>query len=51
MQTPPITQEGMELTNATKGERKEMMIARTAVVMIVATEALPVIATQAMDSP
>ena len=51
MHTPPITQEGIEFTNATKGLQKEIIIARIAVVIIVATEAFLVIATQATDSP
>ena len=49
--TPPITHEGMELKKAITGLRNETTIARTAVVMIVTTDAFLVIATQAIDSP
>jgi hypothetical protein len=41
----------MELRKVTKGEINEIIIARIAVVMIVATDALRVIATQATLSP
>ena len=51
MQTPPITQEGIVLKNATNGLSKEINIASIAVAIIVATEAFLVIATQATDSP
>ena len=51
MHTPPMTQEGIEARKVAKGERNAMIIARTAVQTIVATEALPEIATQAIDSP
>ena len=51
MQTPPITQEGIELRKVTNGPKKEMMMAMIAVVRIVTTEALPVMATQPTDSP
>ena len=51
MQTPPITQPGMESRNATKGEMKEIIAVMIAAVVIVTTEALPVIATQPTDSP
>ena len=51
MHTPPITHEGMELKKAITGEMKEITIARHAVQIMVMTDALPVIATQAMDSP
>ena len=46
-----MTQEGMEERKVANGEIKAMIIARIAVVMMVATEALPEIATQAIDSP
>ena len=51
MHTPPITQLGMELTKATKGERKETSIAPIAAAKIVTTEAFFVIATHPIDSP
>ena len=51
MQTPPITQPGIESRNATKGEMKDMMMDIRAVVVMVATDALRVIATQPTDSP
>ena len=51
MQTPPITQLGMEARNVTNGPKNEMIIAIIAVARIVTTEALPVIATQPTDSP
>ena len=51
MQTPPITQPGMESKNATKGETNEIISEITAVAVMVATEAFLVIATQPTDSP
>ena len=51
MHTPPMTQEGMVLTKATKGDRKEIAMAKKAVTVMVMTEALPVMATQPTDSP
>ena len=51
MQTPPITQFGILARKVTNGPKKEIMIAMTAVVRIVTTEAFPVIATQPTDSP
>ena len=46
-----MTQEGIVARKVTKGPKKEITIARTAVVKMVTTEALPVIATQPTDSP
>ena len=46
-----MTQEGMEFTKATNGDRKEIRIAPMAVATRVATEAFLVMATQATDSP
>ena len=51
MHTPPITQEGIVAKRVTNGAKKEATIAITAVVNIVITEALPVIATQPTLSP
>ena len=51
MQTPPMTQGGIESTKATAGVTKEARMHRIAVAMIVAIEAFPVRATQATDSP
>ena len=46
-----VTQEGMEFTNATKGERKERITQPTEAQMIVMTDAFFVIATHPTDSP
>ena len=51
MHTPPITQPGIESKKATKGDTNEINIAIIAVTVIVAIEALRVIATQPTDSP
>ena len=51
MQTPPMTHGGMEFTNAINGERKDIKIAPAAALIMVAIEALRVIATQPTDSP
>ena len=51
MHTPPITQEGIELTKATNGDINDIIIAPIAAAMIVATDAFLVIATQPTDSP
>ena len=50
-QTPPITQLGMEARKVTKGPKKEITIHITAVVVMVTTDALRVMATQPTDSP
>ena len=49
--TPPITHEGMESIKAMSGVRKEKIIQPNAATRIVMLEALPVMATQAIDSP
>ena len=51
MHTPPMTQDGMLEMKATIGLKKERMMHSTAAAMIVAVEALRVMATQAIDSP
>ena len=51
MQTPPMTQDGIESTNATSGVMNENRMQPNAAVRIVRVLALPVIATHAMDSP
>ncbi len=51
MHTPPITQAGIEEMKATNGVMKEMIRHSTAAQVMVATLALRVMATQAMDSP
>ena len=51
MHTPPMTQPGMESRKATKGPMKETRMAMMAVVVMVTTEALRVMATQPTDSP
>ena len=49
--TPPITHDGIVARNVTNGPKNEIRIAIIAVVRIVTTDALPVIATQPTDSP
>ena len=51
MQTPPITALGIEARKVTNGPKNDITIAKIAVVRIVTIEALPVIATQPIDSP
>lgn len=51
MQTPPITQPGIESRNATNGEMKDMITVIIAADMMVITDAFFVIATQPTDSP
>ena len=51
MHTPPMTQEGIVAMKPTTGDRKERQMHSMAAVMMVATEALRVMATQPIDSP
>ena len=51
IQTPPMTQEGIEAMSATKGVMKEKITQPTAAARIVTTEAFLVIATQPTLSP
>ena len=51
MQTPPITQPGIDERNVTNGPINEAIMAKIAVANIVITEAFPVMATQPTDSP
>ena len=51
MQTPPMTQLGMEERKVTKGPKKEITMLMIAAVVMVMTDAFLVIATQPTDSP
>ena len=51
MQTPPMTQPGIESKKATKGEINATNTDIIAAAVMVTTEALPVMATQPTDSP
>ena len=50
-QAPPMTHLGIELMSATNGVRKERSMHPKPAVAMEMTEALPVMATQPMDSP
>ena len=51
MQAPPMTHLGMELMKATKGVKKASTMQPMAAPSMLTMEALPVMATQPMDSP